>query len=149
MFDVDGEIINEWFYNLSLQSSRTTADFIYFNDISKQRASNALKVSGSSSNPSCISGNECKPWNIFLKSDGNLKSSAALGVTKEALDYISTNLKVNAELTEDQYRFVTSKSFKTKNVILPFLDLALGVEYRELNLKKNAEDFSVRRQIYT
>jgi len=142
VFDVDGEIINDWFYNLSLQSSRTTADFIYFNDISKQRASNALKVSGSSSNPSCISGNECKPWNIFLKSDGNLKSSAALGVTKEALDYISTNLKVNAELTEDQYRFVTSKSFKTKNVILPFLDLALGVEYRELNLKKNAEDFS-------
>ena len=142
VFDVDGEIINDWFYNLSLQSSRTTADFIYFNDISKQRASNALKVSGSSSNPSCISGNECKPWNIFLKSDGNLKSSAALGVTKEALDYISTNLKVNAELTEDQYRFVTSKSFKTKNVILPSLDLALGVEYRELNLKKNAEDFS-------
>ena len=142
VFDVDGEIINEWFYNLSLQSSRTTADFVYFNDISKQRASNALKVSGTSSNPSCISGNECKPWNIFLKSDGNLKSSAALGVTKEALDYISTNLKVNAELTEDQYRFVTSKSFKTKNVILPSLDLALGVEYRELNLKKNAEDFS-------
>ena len=142
VFDVDGEIINEWFYNLSLQSSRTTADFIYFNDISKQRASNALKVSGTSSNPSCISGNECKPWNIFLKSDGNLKSSAALGVTKEALDYISTNLKVNAELTEDQYRFVTSKSFKTKNVILLSLDLALGVEYRELNLKKNADDFS-------
>ena len=52
---------------------------------------------------------------FLLNSDGNLKSSAALGVTKEALDYISTNLKVNAELTEDQYRFVTSKSFTTKN----------------------------------
>ena len=41
MFDVDGEITNEWFYNLSFQSSRTTADFTYFNDISKQRAINA------------------------------------------------------------------------------------------------------------
>ena len=142
VFDVDGEITNEWFYNLSFQSSRTTADFTYLNDISKQRAINALKVSGTPSNPSCVSGNDCKPWNIFLNSDGNLKSSAALGVTKEALDYISTNLKVNAELTEDQYRFVTSKSFTTKNALLPSLDMALGLEYRELNLKKNADDFS-------
>jgi outer membrane receptor protein involved in Fe transport len=142
VFDVDGEITNEWFYNLSFQSSRTTADFTYFNDISKQRAINALKVSGTPSNPSCVSGNDCKPWNIFINSDGNLKSSAALGVTKEALDYISTNLKVNAELTEDQYRFVTSKSFTTKNALLPSLDMALGLEYRELNLKKNADDFS-------
>ena len=142
VFDVDGEITNEWFYNFSIQSSRTTADFTYFNDISKQRAINALKVSGTPSNPSCVSGNDCKPWNIFINSDGNLKSSAALGVTKEALDYISTNLKVNAELTEDQYRFVTSKSFTTKNALLPSLDMALGLEYRELNLKKNADDFS-------
>ncbi len=142
VFDVDGEITNEWFYNLSFQSSRTTADFTYLNDISKQRAINALKVSGTPSNPSCVSGNDCKPWNIFLNSDGNLKSSAALGVTKEALDYISTNLKVNAELTEDQYRFVTSKSFTTKNAVIPSLDMALGLEYRELNLKKNADDFS-------
>jgi outer membrane receptor protein involved in Fe transport len=142
VFDVDGEITNEWFYNLSFQSSRTTADFTYFNDISKQRAINALKVSGTPSNPSCVSGNDCKPWNIFINSDGNLKSSAALGVTKEALDYISTNLKVNAELKEDQYRFVTSKSFTTKNALLPSLDMALGLEYRELNLKKNADDFS-------
>ena len=126
MFDVDGEITNEWFYNLSFQSSRTSADFTYLNDISKQRAINALKVSGTLSNPSCVSGNECKPWNIFINNDGNLKSSAALGVTKEALDYISTNLKVNAELTEDQYRFVTSKSFTTKNDLLPSLDMALG-----------------------
>ena len=142
VFDVDGEITNEWFYNLSFQSSRTTADFTYLNDISKQRAINALKVSGTPSNPSCVSGNDCKPWNIFLNSDGNLKSSAALGVTKEALDYISTILKVNAELTEDQYRFVTSKSFTTKNAVIPSLDMALGLEYRELNLKKNADDFS-------
>ena len=111
MFDVDGEITNEWLYNLSFQSSRTAADFTYLNDISKQRAIDALKVSGTSANPSCVSGNDCKPWNIFINSDGNLKSSAALGVTKEALDYISTNLKVKAELTEDQFRFVTSKSF--------------------------------------
>lgn len=142
VFDVDGEITNEWFYNLSFQSSRTTADFTYLNDISKQRAINSLKVSGTPSNPSCVFGNDCKPWNIFSNSDGNLKSSAALGVTKEALDYISTNLKVNAELTEDQYRFVTSKSFTTKNALLPSLDMALGLEYRELNLKKNADDFS-------
>ena len=142
VFDVDGEITNEWFYNLSFQSSRTAADFTYLNDISKQRAVNALKVSGTPSNPSCVSGNDCKPWNIFINSDGNLKSSAALGVTKEALNYISTNLKVNAELTEDQYRFVTSKSFTTKNALLPSLDMALGLEYRELNLKKNADDFS-------
>ncbi|MDA9724258.1 TonB-dependent receptor [Gammaproteobacteria bacterium] len=142
VFDVDGEITNEWFYNLSFQSSRTTADFTYFNDISKQRAIKALKVSGTPSNPSCVSGNDCKPWNIFINSDRNLKSSAALGVTKEALDYISTNLRVNAELTEDQYRFVTSKSFTTKNALLPSLEMALGLEYRELNLKKNADDFS-------
>ncbi len=51
-------------------------------------------------------------------------------------------MNVDAELTENQYRFVTSKSFILKNSILPSLDLALGIEYRNLNLKKNAEDFS-------
>ena len=76
------------------------------------------------------------------QTNGNVQNSAALGVTQEALDYISTNLNVDAELTENQYRFVTSKSFILKNSILPSLDLALGIEYRNLNLKKNAEDFS-------
>ena len=142
VFDVEGKINNDWFYNFSLQSSRTSVDFTYFNDISKSRATNALNVTGSASNPVCVSGGNCKPWNIFRITNGNVQNSAALGVTQEALDYISTNLNVDAELTENQYRFVTSKSFILKNSILPSLDLALGIEYRNLNLKKNAEDFS-------
>ncbi len=142
VFDVEGKINNDWFYNFSLQSSRTTADFTYFNDISKSRATNALNVTGTASNSACVSGNNCKPWNIFRLSSGTVQNSAALGVTQEALDYISTNLNVVAELTENQYRFVTSKSFTFGNSILPSLDLALGIEYRDLNLKKNAEDFS-------
>ena len=142
VFDVEGMINNDWFYNFSLQSSRTYVDFTYFNDISKSRATNALNVTGSVSNPVCVSGGNCKPWNIFRITNGNVQNSAALGVTQEALDYISTNLNVDAELTENQYRFVTSKSFILKNSILPSLDLALGIEYRNLNLKKNAEDFS-------
>ena len=142
VFDVEGKINNDWFYNFSLQSSRTSVDFTYFNDISKSRATNALNVTGSASNPVCVSGGNCRPWNIFRITNGNVQNSAALGVTQEALDYISTNLNVDAELTEDQYRFVTSKSFILKNSILPSLDLALGIEYRNLNLKKNAEDFS-------
>lgn len=142
VFDVEGEMPNDWLYNFSIQHSKTKADFTYFNDISKTRATNALKVSGSPSNAICISGNTCKPWNIFTISDGEVKSSAALGVTQEALNYISTNLKVNAKLTEDQFRFVSSKSYNISNSVLPSLNLAFGVEYRDLNLQKNAEDFS-------
>ena len=142
VFDAQGKMLNDWLYNFSFQHSKTKADFIYFNDISKARATNALKVSGSVSNAICIAGNTCKPWNIFTITDGEVKSSASLGVTQEALDYISTNLKVNAKLTEDQVRFVFSKSYNIENSLLPSLNLALGVEYRDLNLKKNAEDFS-------
>ncbi len=47
VFDVEGKINNDWFYNFSLQSSRTSVDFTYFNDISKSRATNALNVTGS------------------------------------------------------------------------------------------------------
>ena len=142
VFDTEGEISNDWFYNISLQNSRTTADFTYLNDISKSRAINALKISGTSLNPSCISGGECKPWNIFSTSDGKLKNLSSLGVTKEALNYISINLNVDAELSENQLRFVSSKSFDINNKVLPTLDTAFGIEYRQLALKKSAEDFS-------
>ena len=125
VFDAEGEISNDWFYNISLQNSRTTADFTYLNDISKSRAINALKISGTSLNPSCISGGECKPWNIFSTSYSTLKKFSSLGVTQEALNYISINLNVNAELSEDQLRFVSSKSFDINNKVLPTLDLSL------------------------
>ena len=45
-------------------------------------------------------------------------------------------------MTEDQLRFVFSKSYNIENSVLPSLNLAFGAEYRDLNLKKNAEDFS-------
>ena len=68
--------------------------------------------------------------------DGKIKESASLGVTQEALDYISTTLGVDAELSEDQFRFISSKSFLLENKNLESLDLSLGIEYRKLNLKK-------------
>ena len=74
--------------------------------------------------------------------DGKIKESASLGVTQEALDYISTTLGVDAELSEDQFRFISSKSFLLENKNLESLDLSLGIEYRKLNLKKIADDFT-------
>ncbi|GIS22761.1 MAG: hypothetical protein CM15mP123_06630 [Gammaproteobacteria bacterium] len=58
------------------------------------------------------------------------------------MDYISTTLGVDAELSEDQFRFISSKSFLLGNKNLESLDLSLGIEYRKLNLKKIADDFT-------
>ena len=86
MFNAKGKLSNQWNYDLNFLSSRTKADFTYLNDISKSRALNALNVTGTALNPSCVSGNDCSPWNIFTISNGELQSSASLGVTKDALD---------------------------------------------------------------
>ena len=142
MFNVEGELSNEWTYSLDYQNSKTKIEFSYLNDISKSRAANALNVTGTALNPSCVTGNNCKPWNIFTVTDGKIKESASLGVTQEALDYISTTLDVDAELSEDQFRFISSKSFLLENKNLESLDLSLGIEYRKLNLKKIADDFT-------
>ena len=142
MFNVEGELSNEWTYSLDYQNSKTKIDFSYLNDISKSRAAQALNVTGTALNPSCVTGNNCKPWNIFTVTDGKIKESASLGVTQEALDYISTTLDVDAELSEDQFRFISSKSFLLGNKNLESLDLSLGIEYRKLNLKKIADDFT-------
>tara|TARA_B100000123_G_scaffold703_1_gene529 strand:+ start:4612 stop:7398 length:2787 start_codon:yes stop_codon:yes gene_type:complete len=142
MFNAKGKLSNQWNYDLNFLSSRTKADFTYLNDISKSRALNALNVTGTALNPSCVSGNDCSPWNIFTISNGELQSSASLGVTKDALDYISLNLNVDAELTENHVKFITSNSFLLDKKSIKSFDMAIGFEYRDLNLKKIADDFS-------
>ena len=141
-FKVQGELSKNWNYDLNLNRTKTNAKFIFFNDISKSRALNALNVSGTSLNPSCISGNDCKPWNIFASSNGEVQSSADLGVTREALDYITLDLNVDAELIEEQFKFISSTTFSLDKRLLKNMDMALGLEYRDLSLRKIADDFS-------
>ncbi|GIS22762.1 MAG: hypothetical protein CM15mP123_06640 [Gammaproteobacteria bacterium] len=74
MFNVEGELSNEWTYSLDYQNSKTKIDFSYLNDISKSRAAQALNVTGTALNPSCVTGNNCKPWNIFTVTDGKIKN---------------------------------------------------------------------------
>ena len=51
MFNVEGELSNEWTYSLDYQNSKTKIDFSYLNDISKSRAAQALNVTGTALNP--------------------------------------------------------------------------------------------------
>ena len=56
--------------------------------------------------------------------------------------YISLNLNVDAELTENHIKFISSNSFLLDKKSIKSFDMAIGFEYRDLNLKKIADDFS-------
>ena len=78
VFGSKGNFADAWSYDLYGQYYYTT----FFNANQKylnfQSITNALQVTGTRSNPACISGPPCVPWNIW--SDG--------GVTQSQLDYL-------------------------------------------------------------
>ncbi len=141
-FSSEGGFYEGWNYDLNINYIRTSLNFTFYNDISKSKATNALRVTGSVENPSCVSGQSCVPWNIFKTNSNEIMSSSNLGVTQEALDYISLNLKVDGELSQDQYKLIISKNFGLEKKFVDSLAVAIGVEHRNLNLKKYADNFS-------
>ena len=65
------------------------------------KTANALNISGTSSNPVCISNDTgCVPWNIFINNGNQVVSNPSLGVTQAVLDYINLDLSIMGSSNE-------------------------------------------------
>ena len=103
ILELEGKTFANWEYQFFLQRSMTDLEYIYFNDISKSKTANALNISGSASNPSCVSNDSgCVPWNIFINNGNQIVNNPALGITQDALNYINLNLSITGSSSESQ-----------------------------------------------
>ena len=137
VFDLNGNLRNNWKYNFFIQRSITDLNYIYFNDISKSKTANALNISGTVSNPVCISNDpDCVPWNIFINNGNQVVSNPSLGVTQELLDYINLDLSIFGSSNESQYfiSFMNSIPYESQLLLNP--SFAFGYEKRKTELVK-------------
>ena len=140
VIELVGKFDNDWEYNFFHQRSITDLTYIYFNDISKSKTANALNITGTSANPSCVSNdNGCVPWNIFINNGNQVVSNPALGITQAALDYINLNLSIEGSSNESHQFFSISRELSIENNFFFNPAVALGLERRKTALVKTPD----------
>ena len=140
VIELEGKFNNGWNYNFFHQRSITDLTYIYFNDISKSKTANALNISGTSANPSCVSAdNGCVPWNIFINNGNQVVTNPALGVTQEALDYINLNLRIDGSSNESHQFLSISRDLSVDNNLFFDPSIAFGLERRKTALVKTPD----------
>jgi iron complex outermembrane receptor protein len=85
-----GEIADGWSYDAYGQYYTTTLFNSNSNYVNLASVDNALQVSGTAANPTCISGPSCVPWNIFKTG----------GVTASQVSYLNTTGTSTGTATE-------------------------------------------------
>ena len=136
VFGLRGEIADAWRYNLYYQYAEVRALSKNVNNLSASRINRALDavydpVSGDIVCRSALSGADpsCVPWNIFK--DG--------AVTKEMTDYIAGTYTTRGSTNQHVLSGQVAANLGRYGLISPFatagIDIALGVEWREENLK--------------
>ena len=140
VIELEGKFDNGWNYNFFHQRSITDLTYIYFNDISKSKTANALNISGTIVNPSCVSAdNGCVPWNIFINNGNQVVSNPALGVTQEALDYINLNLRIDGSSNESHQFLSISRDLSVDSNLFFDPSIAFGFERRKTALVKTPD----------
>ncbi|MFL2780298.1 MAG: TonB-dependent receptor domain-containing protein [Gammaproteobacteria bacterium] len=140
VIELEGKFDNGWNYNFFHQRSITDLTYIYFNDISKSKTANALNISGTTANPSCVSAdNGCVPWNIFINNGNQVVTNPALGVTQEALDYINLNLRIDGSSNESHQFLSISRDLSVDNNLFFDPSIAFGLERRKTALVKTPD----------
>ena len=83
VIELVGNLNEDWNYNF-FRRSITDLTYIYFNDISKSKTANALNISSTTANPSCVTDDiGCVPWNIFINNGNQVVSNPTLGITQK------------------------------------------------------------------
>ena len=140
VIELVGKLNEDWNYNFFHQRSITDLTYIYFNDISKSKTANALNISGTTTNPSCVTDDTgCVPWNIFINNGNQVVSNPALGITQEALDYINLNLSIEGSSNESHQFLSISRELPFENNLLFNPAIALGLEKRKTALVKTPD----------
>ena len=140
VFELEGSLSQKnWIYNFFHQRSTTDLFYTYFNDISKSKTANALNISGTSSNPVCISNDTgCVPWNIFINNGNQVVSNPSLGVTQAVLDYINLDLSIMGSSNESHQFLSFSNKIDYENNFISNPSIAFGYEKRKIEFGKNS-----------
>ena len=140
VFELEGSLSQNWIYNFFHQRSTTDLFYTYFNDISKMKTANALNISGTSSNPVCISNDTgCVPWNIFINNGNQVVSNPSLGVTQAVLDYINLDLSIMGSSNESHQFLSFSNKIDYENNFISNPSIAFGYEKRKIELVKTPD----------
>ena len=140
ILELEGKTFANWEYQFFLQRSMTDLEYIYFNDISKSKTANALNITGSALNPSCVSiDSGCVPWNIFINNGNQIVNNPALGITQDALNYINLNLSITGSSSESQQVLFFSKKLNLENSLIFDPSIVIGLEKRKISLLKNPD----------
>ncbi|MGH9521716.1 MAG: TonB-dependent receptor domain-containing protein [Terriglobales bacterium] len=127
VFGFKGDLGDAWTYDVYGQYFYTTFFNINEKYLNFQGIDNALQVTGTAANPTCVSGAPCVPYNIFA--DG--------GVTPAALNYLylngtgegtSTLRTIHAEITGQLGKYGIHSPLATDGV-----GVDLGFEHRNDN----------------
>ena len=126
-------------YSLVIQNNHKSLDYKYLNDLSLANTKNALNVN---SLGECLVGGNCKPLNIFTNSR-TLQNNISEGITRDAFEYISKDLSLIGEQSDNLINLSFFKNFSYKNNSIKNIKVATGFERRELkSIKTPISDFS-------
>ena len=90
----------------------------------------------------CLVGSNCKPLNIFTNSK-TLQNNTSEGITRDAFEYISKDLSLIGEQSDNLINLSFFKNFSYKNNSIKNIKVATGFERRELkSIKTPISNFS-------
>jgi iron complex outermembrane recepter protein len=122
---VKGKIDDVWSYDTSFNYSLVNLNSDALNFLSDKKLANALDVTGTAANPSCVSGPPCVPYNIFQMG----------GVTQAALNYLYTPGIQSGRITQTDVIANFTGDLEKYSVRIPSattgLKVNLGAEYRD------------------
>ena len=129
----NGNINTNTSYSLVIQNNHKSLDYKYLNDLSLSRIKNAISVNSSGE---CLVGGVCKPLNIFTNSK-ILQNNASEGITIDAFNYISKDLVLIGEQSDNLINFSLFTNFQNINNLIKNTKVAFGFERREKKSIKN------------
>ena len=140
VFGLRGDLTDTWRYDLHYQYSEVRMQNTYLNDLSITRIKRALDAvehpeTGKTVCRSVLNGSDpdCVPWNIFREG----------AVTQEMVNYLTLPLSARGATDQTVVSGYIAGNLDKYGLRSPFaatgLDLVLGGEYREENLKFNPD----------
>ena len=136
-----GDLSDRWFYELHYQYSKVNMKNTYLNDLSITRVRRALDVveHPGTGDPVCrsvLDGSDpnCVPWNIFREG----------GVTPDMVNYLALPLTAEGSTDQTVVSGYLTGHLGQYGITSPFadtsVDVVLGGEYREENLRFNPDE---------
>jgi iron complex outermembrane receptor protein len=133
VFGMQGSFADAWTYDAYGQYYYTTFYNANQNFLNFQAIDNALQVTGTRSNPVCISGGSCVPYNIF--SDGGVTPTQLAPMYTTGTAYGTTTLRtLHGEVTGQLGKYGIASPWATDGVAVD-----VGYEHRAENVTFNPD----------